>query len=320
MNQATSIPSNTPAVMQRHSSVRKTIDIVLDSWNFLILREAFFGVRRFDKFQSRLGIPRQTLSSRLNVLVEKQIFAIGRKSGEPGHQYFLTERGKDLFPAMLSLMEFGDTWLTGGELPPLQMIHTKCGKECRPLTVCSSCLEPVEARDVAPRDGPGAGYEPAEARPRSRRSADPTLLQRVRPCSVARSLAIIGDRWSFLILREGWTGVRRFEEMRENLGIAPNILTDRLNRLVEAGVFRRVPYGSGDRQEYRFTEKGLALYKPMIVMMAWGDRWLANGKPPMRLRHKPCGQDFTPIVVCSECKQPINARDTDYILRYTLPE
>lgn len=320
MNQATSNPSNTPVVMQRHSSVRKTIDIVLDSWNFLILREAFFGVRRFDKFQSRLGIPRQTLSSRLNVLVEKQIFAIGRKSGEPGHQYFLTERGKDLFPAMLSLMEFGDTWLTGGELPPLQMIHTKCGKECRPLTVCSSCLEPVEARDVAPRDGPGAGYEPIEARPRSRRSADPTLLQRVRPCSVARSLAIIGDRWSFLILREGWTGVRRFEEMRENLGIAPNILTDRLNRLVDAGVFRRVPYGNGDRQEYRFTEKGLALYKPMIVMMAWGDRWLTNGKPPMRLRHKPCGQDFTPIVVCSECKQPINARDTDYILRYTLPE
>lgn len=306
--------------MHRQSSVRKTIDIVLDSWNFLILREAFFGVRRFDKFQARLGIPRQTLSSRLNVLVEKQIFTIGRKAGEPGHQYFLTERGKDLFPAMLSLMEFGDTWLTEGELPPLQMIHTKCGKECHPLTVCSNCLKPVEARAVAPRDGPGAGYEPTEARPRSRRSSDPTLLQRVRPCSVARSLAIIGDRWSFLILREGWNGVRRFEEMRENLGIAPNILTDRLNRLVEAEIFRRVPYGNGDRQEYRFTEKGLALYKPMIVMMAWGDRWLTNGKPPMRLRHKSCGQDFTPIVVCSECKQPISARDTDYSLRYALPE
>lgn len=320
MNESTPTRPNTPVVMQRHSSVRKTIDIVLDSWNFLILREAFFGVRRFDKFQARLGIPRQTLSSRLNVLVEKQIFSIGRKAGEPGHQYFLTERGKDLFPAMLSLMEFGDKWLTGGQPPPLQLIHTKCGKECQPTTVCSSCLEPVEAWDVAPRDGPGAGYEPAEARPRSRRSSDPTLLQRVRPCSVARSLSIIGDRWSFLILREGWTGVRRFEEMRENLGIAPNILTDRLNRLVDAEVFRRVPYGNGDRQEYRFTAKGLALYKPMIVMMAWGDKWLTNGKPPMRLRHKPCGQDFTPIVVCSECKQPISARDTDYVLRYTLPE
>lgn len=320
MDQHVTVSPTMPVVMQRHSSVRKTIDIVLDSWNFLILREAFFGVRRFDKFQARLGIPRQTLSSRLNVLVEKQIFAIGRRAGEPGHQYFLTERGKDLFPAMLSLMEFGDNWLAGGEAPPLQLIHTKCGHECSPVTVCSNCLEPVDARAVASRDGPGAGYEPVETRPRSRRSSDPMLLQRGRPCSVARSLAIIGDRWSFLILREGWTGVRRFEEMRENLGIAPNILTDRLNRLVEAEVFRRVPYGNGDRQEYRFTQKGLALYKPMIVMMAWGDKWLTNGKPPMRLRHKPCGHDFTPTVVCSECKQAIDARDTDYILRYELPE
>lgn len=319
MNQATPVPSPLPVVLQRLSSVRKTIDIVLDSWNFLILREAFFGVRRFDKFQSRLGIPRQTLSSRLNVLVEKQILTIGRKLGEPGHQYFLTERGKDLFPAMLSLMEFGDTWLAGGESPPLQLIHTRCGHECHPLTVCSCCLEPIAARSVSPRDGPGAGFEAVEARPRSRRSSDPTLLQRGRPCSVARSLSIIGDRWSFLVLREGWTGVRRFEEMRENLGIAPNILTDRLNRLVEAEVFRRVPYGNGDRQEYRFTEKGLTLYRPMVVMMAWGDKWLAGGKPPMRLRHEACGQDFTPLVVCSECKQPISAADTDYILRYTPP-
>ncbi|GGH62937.1 transcriptional regulator [Frigidibacter albus] len=300
--------------------MRKAIDIVLDSWNFLILREAFFGVRRFDKFQSRLGIPRQTLSSRLNLLVEKQVLTIGHKAGEPGHKYFLTERGKDLFPAMLSLMEFGDTWLAAGALPPLQLIHTQCGSECHPMTVCSACFEPVEAWDVAPRDGPGAGFETVEARPRSRRSSDPTLLQRVRPCSVARALAIIGDRWSFLVLREGWTGVRRFEEMRENLGIAPNILTDRLNRLVEAEVFRRVPYGNGDRQEYRLTRKGMALYKPMIVMMVWGDRWLTDGKPPTRLRHKRCGRDFTAIVVCSECKEIITARDTGYILRYDLAD
>lgn len=320
MNKSADIDLQIPVVMQRYSSVRGTIDIVLDSWNFLILREAFFGVHRFDKFQSRLGIPRQTLSSRLNVLVEKQILSIGRRAGEPGHQYFLTERGRDLFPAMLSLIEFGDNWLAGDALPPLQLVHKKCGCECHPVTVCSHCLEPVEARAVAPRDGPGAGYEPMQARPRSRRSSDPTLLEKGRPCSVARSLTIIGDRWSFLVLREGWTGVRRFEEMRENLGIAPNILTDRLNRLVDAGIFRRVPYGNGDRQEYRFTEKGLALYKPMIVMMAWGDKWLTDGKPPMRLRHKACGQDFTPIVICSECKHPIQVRDSSYILRYKLDE
>jgi len=245
-----------------------------------------------------------------------EIFSLGKRPNEPGQQYFLTPRGKDLFPTMLSLMEFGDKWLTGGSKPPLQLVHKGCGCECHPVTVCSECLEPFTAREVAPRDGPGAGYAPVEARPTSRRSSDPTLLERVRPCSVARTLAIIGDRWSFLILREGWYGVRRFEEMRENLGIATNILADRLARLVQSGVLRKVPYNSGDRFEYRFTEMGLDLYKPMLVMMAWGDRWLADGKPPLRLRHKACGQDFSAIVACSECKKPIEAKDTDYVLRY----
>lgn len=313
---SSSINDQKPLLVERQSSVRRTMEIVLDTWNFLILREAYFGVRRFDKFQQRLGIPRQTLSSRLASLLSNEILALGKRPKEPGQQYFLTDRGKDLFPTMLSLMEFGDKWLAGDDEPPLQLLHKTCGCSCRPVTVCSECLEPFTAREVAPRDGPGAGYTPVEKKPTSRRSSDPALLERVRPCSVARTLAIIGDRWSFLILREGWNGVRRYEEMRENLGIATNILSDRLARLVQAGVFRRTPYGSGDRFEYRFTEMGLDLYKPMLVMMAWGDRWLASGKPPMRLRHKKCGNDFSAVVVCSECKKPISAKDTDYMLRY----
>lgn len=307
--------------MDRHCSVRRTVEIVLDSWSFLILREAFFGVKRFDKFQMRLGIPRQTLSNRLSKLLENEILSTGSRPNERGKQYFFTPRGKDLFPTMLSLMEFGDKWLTGGEPPPLLLIHKSCGAECRPVTVCGECLEPIEAREVTHRDGPGAGYAPQGVRQTTRRNSDPALLQRVRPCSVARSLAIIGDRWSFLILREGWFGVRRFDEMREKLGIATNILSDRLVRLVEAGVLTRRPYNpSGDRFEYRFTEMGLDLYKPMVVMMAWGDKWLSEGKPPLRLRHRNCGQDFVARVICDGCRQPIAATDTDYRLTYQLPE
>lgn len=173
--------------------------------------------------------------------VANEILSTGKRPNEPGQQYFLTLRGKDLFPTMLSLMEFGDKWLTGGNEAPLQLIHKSCGCECHPITVCCECLEPFTAKEVAPRDGPGAGYAPVETRPTSRRSSDSTLLERVRPCSVARTLAIIGDRWSFLILREGWFGVRRFEEMRENLGIATNILADRLSRLVQAGYCAKFP-------------------------------------------------------------------------------
>ena len=306
---------------ERHCSVRKTVEIVLDSWTFLIIREAFFGVYSFDKFQRRLGIPRQTLSTRLNALVENEILVQGRKKGDRAHGYFFTERGKELFPVMLSLMEFGDKWLTGGEPAPLLLHHSRCGHECHPTTVCSECHEPVTMRDVTFRDGPGAGYSPYEIKLRSRRSSDPALLERVRPCSVARTLQIIGDRWSFLIMREAWFGVRRFDEMIEKLGIATNILSDRLARLVETGVFRKEPYRKGgDRFEYRFTEMGRDLYQPMIVMMRWGDRWLADGKPPLRLRHRLCNSDFEPLVVCSHCKEPILAHEVTYTLTYGLDE
>ncbi|GGO61896.1 transcriptional regulator, HxlR family [Roseovarius pacificus] len=308
-----------PRELERNCSVRGTVELVIDSWSFLIIREAFFGIRRFDRFQQRLGIPRQTLTNRLNALIENEILVVGKKEGEAGRQYFFTERGKDLFQIMLSLMEFGDRWLSGDAKPPLQMIHTTCGAEMHPMTVCSECLEPVETHTVHFRDGPGAGYSPVSERPRTRRSSDPKVLERVRPCSVARSLQIIGDKWSFLVLREAYFGVRRYDEMREKLGIASNVLADRLARLVDAGVFDRVPYGSGSRRcEYRFTDMGRALYKPMIVMMAWGDRWLNPDAAPLRLRHRTCGNDFTPQVVCSECKEPLKANETDYFLRYDL--
>ncbi len=308
-------------LLERHCSVRRTVEIVLDSWSFLILREAFFGVKRFDKFQSRLGIPRQTLSNRLKKLVQNGLLSTGTRDTGRGKQYYFTFRGKDLFSTMLSLMEFGDKWLAGDEPPPLRLIHTRCGKKCHPITVCGECKKPVKAFDVAYRDGAGAGYSPPETRPVKHRSSDPKVLQRIRPCSVARSLAIIGDRWSFLILREGWFGVRRFDEMRENLGIATNILADRLNRLVKAGVLRKVSYSAtGDRFEYRFTRMGIDLYKPMLVMMAWGDKWLSDGNTPLRLRHRQCGHDFQAQVVCSECLEPLRVTDTDYTLTYTLDE
>jgi DNA-binding HxlR family transcriptional regulator len=322
----TEAPSDAEAVIreahvERLCSVRKTVEIVLDSWTFLIIREAFFGVRQFEKFQRRLGIPRQTLSTRLAMLLENGIVVQNQKRGERGQHYFLTDRGKDLFPSMLSLMEFGDKWLTGGAPAPLKLIHTKCGHECHPTTVCSECLAPLSGREVPFRDGPGAGYSPYEVKLKSRRSSEPALLERVRPCSVARSLKIIGDRWSFLIMREGWFGVRRFDEMMDKLGIASNILADRLARLVDSGVLMKVPYRGGvERHEYRFTEMGRDLYQPMIVMMRWGDRWLAGGKPPLRLRHRTCGQDFQPLVVCSHCQGELIASQTDYELRYVLPD
>ena len=125
-------------------------------------------------------------------------------------------------------------------------------------------------------------------------------------CSVARALDVIGDRWSLLILRDAFYGVRRFDDFRQDLGIARNVLTDRLNTLVEQGVFERRQYEERPpRHEYRLTDKGRELLPVILTMMRWGDRWESDGTPPVTLTHTTCGCETTPYVACSACELEI---------------
>jgi DNA-binding HxlR family transcriptional regulator len=102
------------------------------------------------------------------------------------------------------------------------------------------------------------------------------------PCSVAWTLELVGDRWTWLIVRDAFLGLSRFGEFRESLGIAANVLADRLDRLVEEGVFERVPYRSRPpRYEYRLTQKGRDLFTALNAIREWGDRHLSPS--PMRL-------------------------------------
>lgn len=311
-----------PAVpRERNCSVGRTVAILGDSWTFLIMRECLFRARRFQTFQSILGLPRGTLAARLRKLTEQGLLRQVQYSERPRRsEYRQTKMGLDLFPLFMSLLRFGDKWEAGPAGPPLKLIHKPCGQECIPEVVCSHCDKPVEIHRVEYRDGPGAGMSRLSRTKRMRRASDPTRIEKSRPCSVARTLRIIGDYWSFMVIREGFFGVRRFDEIQGKLGIAPNILTDRLNRLVTEGVFERRKYQDlPGRFEYRFTGKGRDLYQPMIAMMRWGDRWLAAGEPPLILRHMDCGHDFHPEVVCDKCRRPVEAREMSYVMRYPDP-
>lgn len=129
-------------------------------------------------------------------------------------------------------------------------------------------------------------------------------------CAIGAALEHLGDRWTLLVLREAFFGVRRFEDFRRKTGAARNILTHRLNRLVEAGVLRREPYSEHPpRDEYRLTEKGIDLYPVLISLAQWGARWgeLPEG-PAIRLQHKSCGAVIEPQLVCPECGEQIDAR------------
>jgi len=132
-------------------------------------------------------------------------------------------------------------------------------------------------------------------------------------CSVARSVAVIGDRWTLMLLRDCFLGVRRFEEFERRLRISRSIIADRLKTLVDEGVLRRDAYQDRPvRHEYRLTEKGMALHPVIMAIVHWGDVHYAGADgPPLLHRHKACGCDFAPVLSCSECGDPITARDVE---------
>jgi DNA-binding HxlR family transcriptional regulator len=129
-------------------------------------------------------------------------------------------------------------------------------------------------------------------------------------CSIFRAMDVLSDRWTILVLREAFTGVRRFTEMQRDLGVARNVLTDRLNTLVDAGVLERVQYQERPvRHEYRLTEMGRDLQPALMTLMQWGDRHLSPHGPPALVEHTACGHDTDALLVCSHCREPLTTRN-----------
>lgn len=131
------------------------------------------------------------------------------------------------------------------------------------------------------------------------------------PCSVARTLSVIGDRWTLLLLRDAFLGVRRFEHFQRDLGTTRHLLSERLSKLVEHGILRRVRYQERpDRYEYRLTDKGLDLQPVLLALVGWGDRWMAGEDgPPMIYVHRNCGNEIAPAYHCPECGEAITTRN-----------
>lgn len=129
-------------------------------------------------------------------------------------------------------------------------------------------------------------------------------------CAIARTLSVVGDRWTLLIIRDAFLRINRFEDFQKDLGITRHRLSDRLKKLVEAGVFDKVAYQSNPpRYEYKLSKKGLELYPILMSMARWGNDWMDEGAgPPILYTHKDCGHEFQPTVSCSECHEPIDAK------------
>jgi DNA-binding HxlR family transcriptional regulator len=129
-------------------------------------------------------------------------------------------------------------------------------------------------------------------------------------CSIARTLSVIGDRWTMLVLRETFLRTRRFEDFQSHIGATRHVLADRLQKLVEHGILARVQYQDRPpRFEYKLTEKGRDLYPVITSLLGWGDRWMADEDgPPIELVHRNCGHRMVPVPSCPHCGEH-HARD-----------
>lgn len=131
-------------------------------------------------------------------------------------------------------------------------------------------------------------------------------------CPIARSLAVLGDRWTMLIVRELFLGTRRFDAFQEQTGMSSHLLSARLKRLEGEGIVERRAYQvRPSRYEYRLTEKGKDLHGVVLALRAWGLRWCGLGadEPAVRLIHRTCGQEVGLSPICPHCREPLQPRD-----------
>lgn len=123
-------------------------------------------------------------------------------------------------------------------------------------------------------------------------------------CTIAAALSVLGEKWTLLVLREAFNGIRRFEDMQRRTGAPRQVLSNRLTRLVDEGILRKVPYreqGRRPRSEYKLTEKGIELFPVLAALLAWGDKYAAGpGGAPVDLTHRACGAPVTLQLTCED--------------------
>ena len=137
-------------------------------------------------------------------------------------------------------------------------------------------------------------------------------------CAIAGTLELIGERWTLLIIRDAFLGIRRFDDIQRDLGIARNVLADRLRQLVANGMLERVRYRTDpDWYEYRLTERALDLYPVIVGLMRWADKHLAADEDSIAvdLIHRSCGEPADPYLACGHCHEPLTGRDIEAKVR-----
>jgi DNA-binding HxlR family transcriptional regulator len=297
-------------LLLRNGEVARALQETGDRWSALIMRDAFLGVRRFEDLRRRTGASRGTLTARLNALVDTGLLYRSPYGTTPGRfEYRLTEKGLGYYPVALCMWIWENRW--GGDygLPP-RLVHERCGRTLKPVLVCGHCTQPVDRRDLSWRAGPGL-RGPGTVRSATRRRDGVRRNGEGVDTTMFHCVDTVGDRWTALLIGALFFGLHRYDDINAALGIATNILADRLRRLLAAGVIEQRLYQEHPpRYEYHLAEKGWDLFGFTVAMQDWGTRWLPVPRgPALLLRHEPCGRRLRTRLICEACGGEVDARE-----------
>lgn len=278
--------------------VARAFAITGDAWTQLILREALYGVRRFSFLRERLGAPRSVLADRLQRLTAAGLLEMQPVvEGGARMAYGLAPMGMDIFGVALMQGRWERKWAQSPlrDRYALNYFDRSSGAQLMPVVLGREHGRPIAAPEVQWKIlRPMTCIVPPTSR---RRRSLP--IDTVRPISL--STRVMGDYWSWAVVSAAYFRLRRFDEIHAALGVATNILADRLSRLVLHGILARIPYKDAPlRFEYRLTESGRDMYPIVLAMHGWAERWLyPDEEPHMRLVDRATGALLTPVV-CDE--------------------
>ncbi|MGW4244348.1 winged helix-turn-helix transcriptional regulator [Nocardia sp. NPDC004722] len=288
------------------NAVAATFDLLGDRLTLTILRHAFVDhARRFTQWADRTGAPPAVLTARLAALVDAGLL---ERAPAPDRaertEYRLTALGLATWEILVCVWSWQREWTGEWALLP-EFAHTECGHRGPPVIMCRGCGRDVTAHDTEVELDREVLWQLTSGR---RRSARPVPAR--GDARFDEIMEAIGDRWSAAVTGLALAGVRRFSEFRAALNMSPTTLTERLSRLVDAGILHRPEPGGRD---YRLTPRGRALFGVFAFLLAWSER--AHPDAPelgLRIRHKDCGAVLDPALRCRGCGAELGRRDVRF--------
>ncbi|MEY4654189.1 MAG: hypothetical protein RI884_2770 [Pseudomonadota bacterium] len=288
------------------STLSHGLKVFGDRWTALVVLGSFLGVRRFDDWHTRLGLPRPTLSDRLKTLVQLGVLQPRRYQERPErHAYHLTYKGIAMYDAVLMIWDWEHRWGDRKHELPARLRHRTCGHAFRPVLACQACEADVAMTDLAFTLSPNPDL-PAE-------TASGVRTPRVPVTGGGLALGLRVDRWSLLIVTAVILGCHYFDQLSRVLGIVPSVLTRRLSGMVECGLLQaQADRSDARRRIYRLTPRSHDLLGYIVCITRWASFDHFQQASSIRVRHTACGHTFVPRVACSHCRQPLLPWDVHF--------